>query len=178
MKTQNIILGNIAIICTSQAAVNELIQETAIDVIGHAMLYGDVTLGDRLLDAARGADRKAIVTYLSTFGPFKVDGETGTFKLNKKFRDEHEFNEQGLTDGVKWYSFVPDKKSVMSSFDVGKRVVSVLKAAREKQNEGKPVDNIELVDYITAAIKKYNGDVAEAKRALFDKNEQQEQLAA
>lgn len=167
MKIQSEMLASIATIKASQATLNELIQEVAIGCIGHAMMYGDVTLGDRLLDATKGSDRKALVQYLKEFGPFKVDAETGTFKLNRKFREEHEFDEVALTDGVKWYSFAPDTKKVMASFDVGKRIVSVIKTAQAKAAEGAEVDNLDLIEYVSAAIKKYNGDVAEAKRNLF-----------
>jgi hypothetical protein len=169
MLTQSEIVSRINEVKTSQAVLNEDIQELCINVIGHAMQHGDVTLGDRLLDATKGSNQKAIMTYLKTFGPFSLDAEMGTFKLNKKFRNEHVFNEQALTDGVKWYNFVPSKKQVMASFDLGKRLISLIKQAKEKKAEGQDVVAYEAISYLETAIAKYNSDLAEARRTLAEK---------
>jgi len=156
--------GIIGKVAKQQGELNGSIHTANVLAIGHAMFHGDVSLGNRLIAATKGSDRKAIAIYLTKFGPFKATNDG--FKLNKKFRDEHQFDEQKLLDGVQWYEFVPSAKQVMQSFDLAKKVESLLKSAQDKLAEGKDVENAALMDYLAKAVKSYNGDKAAALRRL------------
>lgn len=145
-------------------AVNTDLHELAVSIIGHAFIHGDVTLGDRLLEKMHGMDRKAMAQYLVNHGPFKATKDG--FKLNKSFREQHEYAEQTLLDGTKWHDYVPSVRQVMQSFDLSKRVLGLIKQGETAQQEGKDTENMELARYLRDAVKQYNLDKAEALRLL------------
>jgi hypothetical protein len=169
MMQQKEIVSAIAEIGTAAGTLRDKVQVVAVSVIGHAFFHGDVTLADKLMDAlGRATDRQALVHYFEDHGPFRWEKAQACFKLNKKFRDEHQFDEASLTTGVKWYEYGRSKKEISSSFDLVTRAKGLIKSLAKAEAEGKEVDNAEFARYLQDAITSFNRDRAEAMRKIAD----------
>ena len=67
------------------------VQEVLIHAAGNAFQSGDVTSFDKLIDATRGADQKAIMKWVREFGFATFNTEKGAYNVNKAMRKSADF---------------------------------------------------------------------------------------
>lgn len=173
MLTNDEIRNEIAAIGKSAASLRQIVQVVAVSIIGHAYTHGDVTQGDNLLHAlGKGTDRQALVAYFEDHGPFRWVKDEAKFKLDKKRRDNGSFDEEKLLTGVQWFEYGRSTKNLNSTFDLAKRTLSLIEGmGKAKEKAGTIVENAELAPYLTAAVKQYNADKAEALRTAFEQGD-------
>ena len=137
---------------TSLATARDKIQYAAVLIVNHALLFDDVSAGTRLLDAVKGADRQALVTWFETHGPFRL--KDGAFKLNKAGqRTMAPLSEDEMAALPAWYELVPGVKTLRSKWgDVDKRIASLIASALEGIAKGQEVEAREVdgVDTLAA----------------------------
>lgn len=170
MLTKKEICKSIQAIGRTSEKLRDMIQVVAVSLIGHAFDHGDVTQANDLLAACgKQVDRQALVQYLEDFGPFRFQSKEGTFKLNKKFRDENVFDEDHLNhvDTPKWFDYGRAPNQLNSKFDVEARTLSLLKQLDKAKEDGKTVMNEEFAVFLKKAITQYNGLKSTALRIGF-----------
>lgn len=125
------------------ASLRQDIHEVLCHAAGHAYEHGDVTNFTRLFDATSGVARKDIAQWVRDFG-FATLQKDGTFKLNKKARNEATFNDgaacaEYLMAERRWYETEMTAEDVVKALDVAKRLDSLAAAMEKAAKEGKPV---------------------------------------
>lgn len=159
IEDRKALLRAIGSVGTSVKNLRVQIQAVIPSIIFHAFEHGDVTLGDRLLDATKGADRQALTAYMETYGPFRLSN--GKFKLNAAFRKDNTFDAEFFEgdEAPTWWEFAKEKKALNSIFDLEQQVQGILKRLEKAQSEdGKAVLNAGLAEYLRSAVAKYHGD--------------------
>lgn len=169
MLTQKQIVKEISSIGKMAVKLRDKIHVVACSVVGHALEHGDVTLADRLLVAlGNGTRRQALVTWLETFGPFRLtkDKDTGVhvFGLSKSKRQELlesfapnvyvEMLEQGGPDFPAWDEYT--KERITSVYDVVKHLTGIVNTAQAKQKKGEQVKNADLLGQIAVIVAEHN----------------------
>jgi len=105
-----------------------MIQSTLCEIAAHAYQHGDVTLYDRLLDAVRGQDRKALIDWIEEYGFARMRSDKGTFGSVSQSTKEA----AGYADGqavfddytapdttIKpWFDFVKSVKQIAKDMNV------------------------------------------------------------
>ena len=137
----------------------EQIHNVAVSIIGHGVEHGDATLATRLIEATKGLDRQALITYFEDIGCFKWNKKEAQFRINKSRKDSMVFDEAYLnSEEVKrWYDYTRDAKELKSAFDLEARVASLLTQLTTVAEEGKrEVRNADLETYIRDAMLKYH----------------------
>lgn len=174
------------------------IQIVCLKCIKHAVLYGDVVFGTRLMEATNGAVRRqGIVNYLSEFGPFTWQEKEKKFTKNTRWarttvEKVDEWIETVKTDKRgPWYEF--SKEGTIKPYDFLKDVNSLLNRVENHIKNGENVGYGELRDSISIAVETYKEKQKKMSDAELKKleeeqkkdlekapepNEQQEQMAA
>lgn len=173
------------------------IQSVCLKCIKHAVLYGDVVFGTRLMEATNGAVRRqGIVNYLSEFGPFTWNEKETKFTKNGKWaRTTSEKVDQWIQDVAQnelpWWEFTKEAK--IKPYDFLKDVDSLLNRVEKHIKNGENVGYGELRDSISIAVEAYKEKQKKMSDAELKKleeeqkkdlekvpesNEQQEQMAA
>lgn len=155
------------------------IQTAAVQVIGHAVQHGDVTLANALLDATPKHQRAALVAFLEMYGPFaymKQDKNLAFYRENVKLTagttagklgDGSISITQEYVDALpRWESLVKpaEPRSVYDVQEEADRFITRMrKLASVSTNSMK---HRKLLDDLTAAYNKYVaaqalGDAAE-----------------
>lgn len=142
----------------------DYIHSILVQIIGHAVNHGDVTLATEFIHAdIRGTDRQAIIDYLADLGCFTWVKTEAQFKCNKEKRKNMVFDMDYLNseDCPRWYSYAKDVKKLNTAFDLETRVLSLLKSLSEVKQKGeREVRNDGLKSYIETAIARYHDDVS------------------
>lgn len=101
-----------------------MIQSTLCEIAAHAYQHGDVTLYDRLLDAVRGQDRKALIDWIEEYGFARMRSDKGTFGSVSQSTKEA----AGYADGQAVYDeYTAPDTTVKPWFDFVKTVQQIAK---------------------------------------------------
>lgn len=107
--------GNITKIKTAFGKINTLVQQTIVQVITHASLYGDCTGAARLLDAMPKSSRRNLVQlHFQKYSPIAVhlDKKTGKMKAHLRTEESKQYNAFNV-DAARannWYESVEAEK--------------------------------------------------------------------
>jgi hypothetical protein len=112
------------------------IQEILVHAAGNAFQSGDVTAFDKLIDATRGADQKAIMKWVREFGFAVYNTDKNCYNVNKSMRKSADFVDgeavvEYLGTQATWYELQSTVSQNAKELDVTKRLQSLLKATRE-----------------------------------------------
>ena len=140
MFTQKQLVPKIAGVRTSTKAMRASIQEILVHAAGIAYQHGNVTSFTNLINSTRGADQKAIMSWIrdNGFAIYKV--ETGVYNLNKTMQKREDFADgdavvEYLTNEVPaWYELQATTETIARELDVNKRLESLIKSMREGKN--------------------------------------------
>lgn len=170
MFTRKQLTRKISGIAKRNAALRDDIQEVLIHTAGHALQSRDVSFFTQLFNAVVGQDRKAIAAWAQEYGLAKLDGETGTFKLNKSAHKAcdcetgEEYVERLLETAPAWYDGVDDASAVAKALDVAKRIEGVAKALDKAIEDGKAISFSD--NAIAAARQHLQRSLANAERTI------------
>mgnify|MGYP000011518295 FL=1 len=120
----------------STKAMRANIQEILVHAAGNAFQSGDVTAFDKLIDATRGADQKAIMKWVREFGFAVYNTDKNCYNVNKSMRKSADFVDgeavvEYLGTQVTWYELQSTVSQNAKELDVTKRLEALLKATRE-----------------------------------------------
>jgi hypothetical protein len=120
----------------STKAMRANIQEILVHAAGNAFQSGDVTAFDKLIDATRGADQKAIMKWVREFGFAVYNTDKNCYNVNKSMRKSADFVDgeavvEYLGTQATWYELQSTVSQNAKELDVTKRLQSLLKATRE-----------------------------------------------
>lgn len=150
----------------NQVKLRDDIQSACLKCIKHAILYGDVSFGTRLMDATKGSIRRqAIVNYLSEFGPFSWNTKDLKFSGNKKWdRTKKEDVDAWIekVNGTTWYDFTTEPTP--KPYDFMSDLKSLLGRVKRHTDKGENVGYGELRDAVESAF----NDYAEKQKKLSD----------
>ena len=140
MFTQKQLVPKIAGVRKSTKAMRANIQEILVHAAGIAYQHGNVTSFTNLINSTRGADQKAIMSWIrdNGFAIYKV--ETGVYNLNKTMQKREDFVDGDavvayLTNEVPaWYELQATTETIARELDVNKRLESLIKSMREGKN--------------------------------------------
>ena len=140
MFTQKQLVPKIAGVRKSTKAMRANIQEILVHAAGIAYQHGNVTSFTNLINSTRGADQKAIMSWIrdNGFAIYKV--ETGVYNLNKTMQKREDFADgdavvEYLTNEVPaWYELQATTETIARELDVNKRLESLIKSMREGKN--------------------------------------------
>ena len=140
MFTQKQLVPKIAGVRKSTKAMRASIQEILVHAAGIAYQHGNVTSFTNLINSTRGADQKAIMSWIrdNGFAIYKV--ETGVYNLNKTMQKREDFADgdavvEYLTNEVPaWYELQATTETIARELDVNKRLESLIKSMREGKN--------------------------------------------
>ena len=140
MFTQKQLVPKIAGVRKSTKAIRANIQEILVHAAGIAYQHGNVTSFTNLINSTRGADQKAIMSWIrdNGFAIYKV--ETGVYNLNKTMQKREDFADGDavvayLTNEVPaWYELQATTETIARELDVNKRLESLIKSMREGKN--------------------------------------------
>ena len=140
MFTQKQLVPKIAGVRKSTKAIRANIQEILVHAAGIAYQHGNVSSFTNLINSTRGADQKAIMSWIrdNGFAIYKV--ETGVYNLNKTMQKREDFADgdavvEYLTNEVPaWYELQATTETIAKELDVNKRLESLIKSMREGKN--------------------------------------------
>ena len=140
MFTQKQLVPKIDGVRKSTKAIRANIQEILVHAAGIAYQHGNVTSFTNLINSTRGADQKAIMSWIrdNGFAIYKV--ETGVYNLNKTMQKREDFVDGDavvayLTNEVPaWYELQATTETIARELDVNKRLESLIKSMREGKN--------------------------------------------
>jgi len=140
MFTQKQLVPKIDGVRKSTKAIRANIQEILVHAAGIAYQHGNVTSFTNLINSTRGADQKAIMSWIrdNGFAIYKV--ETGVYNLNKTMQKREDFADgdavvEYLTNEVPaWYELQATTETIAKELDVNKRLESLIKSMREGKN--------------------------------------------
>jgi hypothetical protein len=120
----------------STKAMRANIQEILVHAAGNAFQSGDVTAFDKLIDATRGADQKAIMKWVREFGFAVYNTDKNCYNVNMSMRKSADFVDgeavvEYLGTQATWYELQSTVSQNANELDVTKRLQSLLKATRE-----------------------------------------------
>ena len=144
MKNRNEIITSIKTVASNDKTMRDTIQSCLIDIAAHVYVHGDVTLYDRLFEAARASNRKAMIKWVYEYGFARFDHKAGTFKVNATQRKEAVFIDGDevvdyLTSQRPWYESVESVQQVASSLDIAKRLESLARQIDKAKSEGRQI---------------------------------------
>ena len=141
MFTQKQLVPKIASVRKSTKAMRVSIQEILVHAAGIAYQHGNVTSFTTLIDSTRGADQKAIMSWIRDNGFATFNTEKGAYNLNKTMQKKHADFADGdavvayLTNEVPaWYELQATTETIAKELDVNKRLESLIKSMREGKN--------------------------------------------
>jgi hypothetical protein len=140
MFTQKQLVPKIDGVRKSTKAIRANIQEILVHAAGIAYQHGNVSSFTNLINSTRGADQKAIMSWIrdNGFAIYKV--ETGVYNLNKTMQKREDFVDGDavvayLTNEVPaWYELQATTETIARELDVNKRLESLIKSMREGKN--------------------------------------------
>lgn len=159
---KNSILKAIGAIGRTTAKLTKDVQATAVDCVIHAVLHGDVTLADQLVDALGKQGRKA-----SLRAWFELNGCMFVAKGSKTFSYD-KFHKLGKADTPElrealmakpWEDAIPEPQAISvleisAKFD--KFLEGMTKQANEASTAGIPVHGKALLDYMVKAAAEFH----------------------
>lgn len=150
------------------------IQEAAKASVFYSVCYGDVTIGQKLLEAmAQGQRKAALVGFLENFGQFEFKAGKLVYRKVPEFvelLEDVEASEQYVAEHVTthWTAFKPEQiSSKYNCIDAVKRLI----AKMEKEIKAGNAEGSEIFDSIALAFNEY-------EESLQVEDEAQDQEAA
>jgi hypothetical protein len=136
------------------------IQLSAVNAVGYSILHGDITIGQKLLDALPNGVRKAsLVAFFEKHGNFAWLKEEKRLAHYKN--DERAFDEKFLME-QSWAS--AKKEVIVSEYDLDDMFTKFMKrmetAFKQHDASGVTIKNSEIYDYLVSARDSYNADKA------------------
>src|ERR1700747_1334371 len=156
MATLKQIDANIVLVRTNSAALNELIQNTAMDILEHARQHKDCTRAQQLVNAMpRSFRRSILIEWFATFSPIVTkDSDDWNAKMHKP--DSKLFRPFDLEGAAAkpWYEMAEDKPEKAYDFAELVKMVSRLSSAIDsKIKNGKvPEKDVPSAEAIVAKL--------------------------
>lgn len=141
--TNKRITGQIKAIGNRNKTLRNMIQSTLNEIAAHAYQHGDVTLFDRLLDAVRGQDRKALIDWIEEYGFATMRSDKGTFGSSKTAVKEGTYADgQAVYDDYSaadtlvkpWYDFVKSVQQIAKEMTMPQLLNALMAKAVEHAN--------------------------------------------
>lgn len=175
MKTQKQILATIRALAGRAKTWRDDVQGVLVDIAGHILEHGDVTVAKTLLDSiGNGANRPAIARWLGTNAfCHMVEGKLACSKGKRKdcasgfggdFAMARPQYEEQLRSLPAWYEEgkEADDENVKAVFDALSKVETLIATIAKKTTKGEGT-HLDLERYLRAAVEQYKAD-----RAVFE----------
>lgn len=187
LEEKDAVTKQIASIGRAGARLIAAIQTAAVQVIGHAVKFGDVSLANALIDSTPKHQRASLIAFLEAFGPFayrKADKDVAFYDKNKTLKEAKIARGEDLTQEYvdklpRWESMVKPQEP-RSVYDVSVEADRFLTRMRKlSQDAQMTVKHKQLLDDLTAAYNKYSArlvlgeaaDTAVGENVQFQKPE-------
>lgn len=144
MLTIKEINKKIAGVKKSATTIRDNVQVILCNASAHAYEHGDVTSFTKLFNATTGLNKKNMVKWVHENGFARLQKD-GTFKLNKKMRNETQFdNGEAVvayltTEAKKWYENEDSADQILKALDVTGRITALAKAIDKAVENGQEV---------------------------------------
>lgn len=149
----------------SAAKLTKDIQSAATECLMHAVIHGDVTLADNLIDACGKATRRSSLrAWFELNGPFVVLAGKSTFnldaKLAAKMRTLPEADLRAALAAKLWEDATPEPK-IVSVLDVSTAFDKFLDKIQKTANtDGVEVRDRELMEFVIGQVKAWHAEHA------------------
>jgi len=169
------IVKAIGAIGRAAAKLTKDVQACAVECVIHAVLHGDVTLADQLVDAIGKQGRKASLrAWFEMYGCMFIAKGKQTFSYDKLHKlgkaDTQELRDSLMSKP--WEDAKPEAPAV-SVLEIGakfdKFLDTMVKQATEATQAGIPVHGKELLDFMVAQAAKYHNEETLRKAKLASK---------
>jgi hypothetical protein len=139
------------------------IQVAAVQVIGHAVKHGDITLAQSLCENVPKHHKAVLVAFLEKFGPFKFDADKKALVF---YRDNSELKlasinvpggelTQEYVDKLPKWESAKKPQEVKSMYDVEAEASRFLERMRKQTSSGVEVKHRKLLDVLMVAYNRY-----------------------
>lgn len=128
----------------STTTIRDNVQVILCSIAGHAYEHGRVTMYQSLYAATTGLNKKNMVKWIHENGFARLQKD-GTFKLNKKMRNETQFDDGEAvvafltTEAKKWYENEDSAEQILKALDVTGRITALTKAIDKAIENGQEV---------------------------------------
>lgn len=141
------------------------VQTAAVQVIGHAVKHGDITLAQSLVDNVTKHHKAALVAFMETYGPFKYEGEGKNKKL-AFYRDNANLKAAGIKvpDG----DLTQDYVDALPRWETGKAPVEPQSIYDMHEEVSKFLDRM-IKASAKPGVKVQHADILAKMRALYNR---------
>lgn len=156
---KNTILKNIGSIGRASKKLTADIQETAVGCIEHAVIHGDITLCDQLVDAiGKGMRKASLRAWFETNGPMYLPKGKDKFAFDASRRGEWNADREAALLATPWEDAKPEEPvaSVLDVSEAFDRFINRL--AKQIKQDTITVENAELFTVISQAAAKWQSE--------------------
>ena len=156
---KNTILKNIGAIGRNAKKLTADIQETAVGCIEHAVIHGDITLCDQLVDAiGKGMRKASLRAWFETNGPMYLPKGKDKFAFDGERRGEWSADREAALLATPWEDAKPEEKvvSVLNVEEAFDRFINRL--AKQIKEDTVTVENAELLTVVSQAAAKWHAE--------------------
>ena len=152
MLDQKAINAKIGGIKKSATSIRGNVQVVLCNVAGHVYEHGNVTMFDKLLAVSTGLSKSKIIRWVHEYGFARYNEKSGTFKVNKKMKNETHFGDGANTDGsgtavvehltdesVNWYEMTGDAQTEEKPLDITQTLVALRKRIDKAIEKGQEI---------------------------------------
>ena len=158
-------LTRITNVAQSRYAMQRNIHEALCHATMHALNHGDVTLFNKIMDAAgKACDRRAVIDWCAAHSLAKWNRNIASFELNKGRRTalgNAHIGINELLDQTPWYEFGKEKKDLVREFDVIAKLQAVVRGYDNAKDDGKPTANDWAIGAVAALLGRLEASASE-----------------
>ena len=156
LKAIALLTKDIASIGRAGVKLTRMIQDAAVQSIGYSIEHGDITIGQRLVEACpKGVRRNSLVAYLEKFGAFQWDTKNKRLKHRKtelKFTDDYE----EYLMGTPWDEAKPEPE-ITSVYDAAAEFERFMKRMEKLRKDANvTLHHKALLDALSATEEEYH----------------------
>lgn len=156
LKAIAILTKDIASIGRAGVKLTRMIQDAAVQAIGYSIEHGDITIGQRLVEACpKSVRRNSLVAYLEKFGAFQWDAKNKRLKHRKtelEFTDDYE----EYLMGTPWDEAKPEPE-ITSVYDAAAEFERFMKRMEKLRKDANvTLHNKALLDALSATEEEYH----------------------
>jgi len=153
-KSINVKIGGIK---KSATTIRGNVQIILCNVAGHAYEYGDVSAFDKLLAVSTGLSKSRIIRWVHEYGFARYNEKSGTFKVNKKMKNETHLGNGANTDGsgdavvkylteqsVSWWEMTGNASTEEKPLDITQSLVALRKRIDKAIEKGQEIKSEEF----------------------------------
>jgi len=130
------------------------------NIAGHVYEHGNVQAFTKLYDASTGLSKKRIVRWVHEYGFARYNEKSGTFKVNKKMRNEATFDDGAavvkylVDNATNWWDMTGNDATKEKPLDITQSIVALRKRIEKAQEKGREIksDDVDRAMRLLEAI--------------------------